>query len=171
MNELSLIIHVSLAAVLVGPQLLMFLAVTPASWLIGDHELRTQVVRVIARRFAVLSVVALVGLLLTGLYQLYNVTPDTVREEMTDYRFGIIFMIKMTLFVLLIAMIAFHAAVLARRMGRVTEELRAGRADPAELEGARRNSLLFSGLMVLVSFAILALGVLLGNMQYSYVLV
>ena len=30
-------------------------------------------------------------------------------------------------------------------------------------------TLLFSGLMVLVSFAILALGVLLGNPQYSYV--
>ena len=61
----------------------MFLAVTPASWLIGDDELRSQVVRVIARRFAVLSVVALVGLLLTGLYQLYNVTPDVIREDMT----------------------------------------------------------------------------------------
>jgi putative copper export protein len=168
-NELSLIIHVSLAAILVGPQLLMFLAVTPASWLIGDHELRTQVVRVIARRFAVLSVFALIGLLLTGLYQLYNVTPDIIREDMTDYRFGVIFMIKMTLFLLLIAMIAFHGAVLARRMARVTEELRAGRAEAADLEGARRNSMLFSGLMVLVSFAILAMGVLLGNPQYSYV--
>ena len=169
MNELSLIIHVSLAAILVGPQLLMFLAVTPASWLIGDHELRTQVVRVIARRFAVLSVFALIGLLLTGLYQLYNVTPDVIREDMTDYRFGVIFMIKMTLFLVLIAMIAFHAAVLARRMARVTDELRAGRAEAADLEGARRNSMLFSGLMVLVSFAILAMGVLLGNPQYAYV--
>ena len=169
MNELSLIIHVSLAAILVGPQLLMFLAVTPASWLIGDHELRSQVVRVIARRFAVLSVVALVGLLLTWLYQLYNVTPDVIREDMTTYRFGIIFMVKMTLFLLLVAMIAFHGAVLARRMAAVTEEVKAGRAEAAALEGARRNSLLFSGVMVLVSFAILALGVLLGNMQYSYV--
>ena len=169
MNELSLIIHVSLAAILVGPQLLMFLAVAPASWLIADHELRTQVVRVIARRFAVLSVVALIGLLITGLYQFYNVTPDFVTDDITAYRFGIVFMIKMTLFVVLIAMIAFHGAVLARRMAAVTEDVKAGRADAATLEGTRRNSLLFSGLMVLVSFALLALGVLLGNMQYSYV--
>ena len=169
MNELSLIIHVSLAAILVGPQLLMFLAVTPASWLIGDHELRTQVVRVIARRFAVLSVIALVGLLLTGLYQFYNVTPDVVTDDITAFRFGTIFMIKMTLFLVLIAMIAFHGAVLARRMAAVTEEVKAGRADAAALEGARRNSLLFSGVMVVVSFAILALGVLLGNPQFSYV--
>lgn len=171
MNELSLVIHVSLAAILVGPQLLMFLAVTPASWLIGDHELRTLVVRVIARRFATLSVIALVGLLVTGLYQFYNVTPDSVTDDMTAYRFGIIFMIKMTLFVLLIAMIAFHGAVLARRMAHVTEEVKAGRLEVGALEQARRNSMLFSGLMVLVSFAILALGVLLGNMQYSYVAV
>ena len=169
MNELSLVIHVSLAAILVGPQLLMFLAVAPASWLIGDHELRTQVVRVIARRFAVLSVVALVGLLLTGLYQLYNVTPDAVREDMTTYRFGMIFMAKMTLFVVLIVMIAVHGAVLGRRMAAVTEAVQSGSAEPGALEGARRNSMLFSGVMVLVSFAILALGVLLGNPQFSYV--
>jgi putative copper export protein len=147
----------------------MFLAVAPASWLIADHELRTNVVRVIARRFAVLSVVALVGLLITGLYQLYNVTPDVVREDMTAFRFGTIFMIKMTLFVVLIAMIAFHGAVLARRMAAVTEAVRSGSAEVGALEHARRNSLLFSGVMVLVSFALLALGVLLGNPQFSYV--
>jgi hypothetical protein len=56
-------------------------------------------------------------------------------------------------------MIAFHGAVLARRIGRVTEEVKAGRLERWELERARRNSLLFSGLMIVVSVAILALGV------------
>jgi hypothetical protein len=39
----------------------------PASWLIEDDDLRSTVVRVIARRFAALTVLALVGLLATGL--------------------------------------------------------------------------------------------------------
>lgn len=169
MAALSLVIHVLLAAVLVGPQILMFLAVAPASWLIEDHDLRSSVVRVIARRFAVLSVVALVGLLITGLYQFTSpaIVPPAIRANINGYRWGGLFMLKMTLFVVLIAMIAFHGAVLARRIGRVTEEVKAGRLEHWELERARRNSLLFSGVMILVSIAILALGVLLAYAPYA----
>ncbi len=163
MGAASLVVHVLLAAILVGPQILMFYAVAPASWLIDDHALRSSVVRVIARRFATLSVVALVGLLATGLFQFYtpSIVPPSIREEMNAYRWGMIFQIKMTLFLVLIAMIGFHGAVLARRIGRVTEAVESGRSEMWELERARRNSLLFSGLMIVVSVGILALGVLL----------
>jgi uncharacterized membrane protein len=168
-GHVSLIIHVLLASVLVGPQILMFYAVTPGSWLIEDDDLRTQVVRVIARRFATLTVIALAGLLITGLIQLYSetVVPPDIRESMTDYRWGRIFMTKMTLVVVLVGMIAFHALVLAKRIGHITEEVKAGRLDRWELERARRNSLLFSGLMILVSVAILALGVTLAYYPYA----
>ncbi|MFN8639621.1 MAG: hypothetical protein U0360_09240 [Dehalococcoidia bacterium] len=163
MAALSLVLHVLFASVLVGPQILMFYAVTPGSWLIEDDDLRVRVVRVVARRFAQLSVIALIGLLATGLFQYFSpsIVPPSIREDINAYRWGGIFMLKMTLFVVLIAMIAFHAIVLARRIGQVTEEVKAGRADRSALEAARRNSLLFSGLMILVSVAILALGVLL----------
>jgi uncharacterized membrane protein len=169
----SLIVHVLLATILVGPQILMFFAVAPASWLIEDDELRQRVVRVIARRFATLTMIALVGLLITGLIQFYDdaVVPPAIQESMTDYRWGQIFMWKMTLFVVLIGMIAFHAMVLARRIGRVTEEVKAGRLERWELERARRNSLVFSGLMILVSVGILALGVLLAYYPYADVAV
>jgi putative copper export protein len=169
LGELSLVIHVILAAVLVGPQVLMFYAVAPASWLIEDDDLRTSVVRVIARRFASLTVVALAGLLITGLWQFYtpSVVPPSIQDSMNDYRWGGIFMLKMTLFVILVGMIAFHGAVLARRIGAVTEEVKAGRAERWALERARRNSLVFSGLMVLVSIAILALGVLLAFAPFA----
>ena len=82
MNELSLVLHVFFVTVLVGPQVLLFLAVTPATWAIEDHDMRTLVLRVIGRRYALLTVIALVALLVTGLYQMYNVTPDPIREEM-----------------------------------------------------------------------------------------
>lgn len=170
---LSLVLHVLFATILVGPQILMFFAVAPASWLIEDDDLRTTIVRVIARRFATLSILALVGLLVTGLVQFYSdsIVPPSIQEDMNGYRWGGLFMLKMTFFVTLIAMIAFHAAVLARRIGRVTEEVKAGRVERWELERARRNSLLFSGLMILVSVAILALGVLLAYPPYADVTV
>ncbi len=169
MGAASLVVHVLLAAVLVGPQILMFFAVAPASWLIEDHALRTSVVRVIARRFATLSIVALVGLLTTGLFQFYTdaIVPPQIQDEMNDFRWGGIFMLKMTLFLVLIAMIAFHAAVLAQRIARVTAAVEAGRADMWDLERARRNSLLFSGLMIVVSVSILALGVLLAYPPFA----
>lgn len=169
MGAASLVVHVLLAAILVGPQILMFYAVAPASWLIDDHALRTSVVRVIARRFATLSVVALVGLLATGLFQFYtpSIVPPSIREEMNAYRWGMVFQLKMTLFLVLIAMIGFHAAVLARRIGRVTDAVAAGRMEMWELERVRRNSLLFSGLMIAVSVAILALGVLLAYPPFA----
>lgn len=169
MGAASLVVHVLLAAILVGPQILMFYAVAPASWLIDDHALRTSVVRVIARRFANLSVVALVGLLITGLYQFYtpSIVPPTIQDEMNDYRWGLIFQLKMTLFLVLIGMVAFHAAVLARRIARVTAAVESGTAQMWELERARRNSLLFSGLMILVSVGILALGVLLAYPPFA----
>lgn len=169
MGVISLIIHVLLATVLIGPQILMFFAVAPASWLIEDDDVRQRVVRVIARRFASLTVVALVGLVITGLTQFFDqeVVPPQIRESMNNYRWGQIFMWKMTMFVVLIGMIGFHAAVLARRIGRVTEEVKAGRLERWELERARRNSLLFSGLMILVSIGILALGVMLAYAPYA----
>lgn len=169
MSQLSLIIHVIFATVLVGPQILMFFAVAPASWAIEDDDVRTFVVRVIARRLATLTVVALVGLLVTGLFQFYqdDVVPPAIREDLGGYRFGLVFMVKMTLVVVLVGMIAFHASVLARRMAAVTEGVKTGSLERYELDGARRNSMLFSGLMVLVSLAILALGVTLGFGPYA----
>lgn len=169
MGLVSLIVHVLLAAVLVGPQILMFFAVSPASWLIEDDDVRQGVVRVIAKRFAALTVLALVGLLITGLIQFYDeaVVPPSIQESMNDYRWGQIFMWKMTLFLVLIGMIAFHAMVLAKRIGRVTEEVKAGRLERWELERARRNSLVFSGFMILVSIGILALGVMLAYAPFA----
>jgi len=168
-SEVSLVVHVLAATILVGPQILMFFAVAPASWAIEDDDLRTFVVRVIARRFATLTVIALVLLVATGLFQFYqdDVVPPDVRENMVDYRFGLIFMTKMTLLVVLVGMIAFHAAVLARRMAAVTEGVKSGALERWELDRARRNSMLFSALMILVSIGILALGVLLAFGPYA----
>jgi uncharacterized membrane protein len=166
---LSLIIPVLLATIVVGPQILMFLAVSPASWLIDDDDLRTRMMRVIAGRFGALTGIALLGLVITGLVQFNDpeMVPPSIQESMNDYRWGQIFMAKMALLVVLIGMIAFHGAVLGRRMRRVTEEVKAGRLERWELERARRNSLLFSALMILVSVAILALGVSLAYAPFA----
>ncbi len=170
MNQTVLILHVVFATILVGPQVLLFFAVTPASWVIEDHALRTRVVRVIARRFAVMSVIALLVLLVTGLYQLTSITPEPIARNMLDYRFGPIMIWKTVLVVVLVGLILVHGFVFARRVALVTEAVTAGELEGWALDRARRNSLIFSALIMLVSFIVLALGVMLADHEYSYAL-
>ena len=170
MDQTTLIVHVIFATILVGPQVLLFFAVTPASWVIEDHDLRAVVVRVIARRFAVMSVISLVVLLVTGLYQLLAVTPESIRDNMLDYRFGPIIIAKTVLVIVLVQLILVHGFVFARRVARVTEGVKSGELEEWEIDRARTNSLIFSALIMLVSFVVLALGVMLSNHEYSYVL-
>jgi len=167
-ENLSLILHVSAAVLFIGPQFILFFAVVPATWLIEDERLRRDVTLVVTRRFGKIAGFALVVLLATGLFQFYAVVPDSVSDDMTSFRFGWLFMTKMILFTSVIALVAVHV-VLGRRVGQLTEAVIAGDGDEFELDNARRRSFLLSALMLLVSFAILAFGVVLGRGEFSYV--
>ncbi len=171
MDTISLCLHVLFAAILVGPQVLLFYAVIPSTWLIEDEGLRRSVVQVVTRRFGVLSGISLVGLLITGLYQFYStaIVPEGVREEMMDYRWGLIFSTKMTFLVILIALIGVHGMVFGKRIRLASEAVQRGEGDAGALEAVRRTSMLFSTLILLVSVALLFLGVTLGYAGYSEV--
>ncbi|MCK9486578.1 MAG: hypothetical protein M0R73_07735 [Dehalococcoidia bacterium] len=167
MDTISLMLHVTAAAVLVGPQVLMFLAVTPATWLVDDERLKRDLVRVVAGRFGMLAGASLVVLLLTGLYQFYFYVPEAIQENMMDYRFGIVFVVKMSLFTVLVLLIFAHMIFFSRRIARLSDAVLAGEADPGTLEYARMQSFLFSVLLLLVSIAVLWLGVALGDHEYA----
>jgi uncharacterized membrane protein len=171
LDTISLCIHVLLAAILVGPQFLLFYAVIPSTWLIEDEGLRRSVTQVVTRRFGMLSGISLLGLIITGLYQFYSdgIVPDDVRENMMDYRWGLIFSAKMTLLLVLIALMFVHGLVFGRRIRAASEAVERGEADAGTLESARRTSMLFSTLIILVSVAIICLGVALGFAPYSMV--
>ena len=171
MDTLSLCLHVLFATILVGPQILLFYAVIPSTWLIEDEGLRRSVTAVVTRRFGMLSGISLLGLLITGLYQFYagDIVPEGVRDEMMDYRWGLIFSAKMTLLLVLVALIAVHGAVFGKRIRAASEAVARGEMEPGLLEAARRASLLFSTLIMLVSIALLCLVVALGNSAFSEV--
>lgn len=168
-DSISLVIHVLAVSVLVGGQVLLFMAVVPATWLIDDERLRHAVTRVVTRRFAWLTGLALVALLVTGLYQFYSVVPEPVRESMNDYRFGPVFMIKMTAVVVLVALIGVHAMYFGPRIARASDAAVGGDEEAVfRVEDLRRTSLLLSLAMLLLSVAVLGMGVLLGYQDYSY---
>lgn len=169
MGLISMLIHVTAAVAFVGPQLLMFYAVTPASWLIEDEALKRQVIAVIARRFGALAGISLLTLLITGLYQFYTIVPEPIQSEMMDYRFGMIFVTKMTMFTVVLVLVLLHAMIFSRRIRRLSEAVDAGEATADELQTARMHSFLFSALLMLASIATLWLGITLGHAEYSYV--
>ena len=162
--------HVLFAALLVGGQVLLFFAVIPSTWLIEDEGLRRRVTLVVAHRFTWIVGISLVGLIVTGLTQFYTdiFVPPDIRENMTDFHFGRVFMVKMLFVTILIIMIAVHGAVFGQRIGRISDAVQAGEMDRGELEQARRTSLVFSMLMVLVSIVLIFLGASLGNHAYSH---
>ncbi len=168
MDNVSLVLHVFAATLIVGPQVLLFFAVVPATWIISDEELKRAVTRVVTQRYGYLAGFAMLTSLVTGLYQFYSVTPDFVSEDMSSYRFGWIFISKMTLFTAFIGMVAFHA-VIGRRIGRLADAVVAGDGDEFALEQQRRYSLMLTMVMMAVSIAILAFGVLLGRGEFSYI--
>ncbi len=170
MDTIMLGIHVLAAAVLVGPQVLLFYAVVPSTWLIEDESLRRSVLRVVTSRFATLTVVSLLLLLLTGLY-LYTsdvFVPPDIRANMMSYRFGPVFTLKMIAIVVLVGLIGVHGMVFGRRVREASEALERGEGTQGALESARRSSLMFSAVLLLVSLAVLFMGVTLGNHAYSH---
>lgn len=169
MHTISLMLHVLFAALLVGPQVLLALAVVPSTWLIEDEALRRSVTRVVTQRYARIASVAIVGLLVTGLYQYVSMVPSAIRADLAHYRFGYLFMTKMVMFVLVLALIAVHAGGVARRITRISEAVERGEATPDELEAARRTSFMLSMVMMLLSIAALMLGAALGNHESSYI--
>lgn len=162
--------HVLFAALLVGGQVLLAFAVIPSTWLIEDEGLRRRVTLVVAHRFTWIVGISLVGLIATGLAQFYTdiFVPPDIRENMMEFHFGRVFMVKMLFVTILVIMIAVHGAVFGQRIARISDAVQAGEMDPGDLEQARRTSLVFSSIMVLVSIVLIFLGASLGNHAYSH---
>lgn len=174
MDNIALIIHSFAAAALVGGMILLFLAVTPATWLIEFTPLRRAVTRVVTRRFAMITGIALLALLLTGIYQFTSdtITPPDVQDDINNFRFGRVFMVKMFLVPLLVIVIGVHGMWFGPRIGRATDAVVESNNDPEavwQMESLRRTSLIFSFAMLILGLAIFGLGVTLGNHGYSHV--
>lgn len=181
MGTLSIMIHVTAAAILVGPQVLMFLAVVPATWIIEDNEkMKRAITRVVAARFGMLAGAAIVTLLVTGLYQYYNTVPQSVRESPEDFRFGTIFVLKMTMFTILLILIYLHMYKYGRRIAALSDQVIAAEDDPfskgadevrqlrVDLEIARQKSFGFSVFILAASMITMWLGVALGDPTFAW---
>jgi uncharacterized membrane protein len=181
METIALAIHVTAAAILVGPQILMFLAVVPATWLIEDDEkLKRAITRVVAARFGMLATIAIVVLIVTGLYQYYTIVPVNVREAPEEYYFGAIFSLKMLMFVVTMVLIGIHMRYYGKRIAGLSDRVIEIQDDPfsastteaaelrTELERARQKSFGFSVFILGASLVTMWLGVALGHEAFAW---
>ncbi|MEI7926453.1 MAG: hypothetical protein WCI61_09740 [Chloroflexota bacterium] len=181
MGTIALALHVTAAAILVGPQILMFLAVVPATWLIEDDErLKRGVTRVVAARFGMLATISIVVLIVTGLYQYYTIVPVNVRESPEEYVFGPVFSLKMIMFVVTMVLIGIHMRYYGKRIAGLSDRVIAIQDDPfsasteeanevrIELERARQKSFGFSVFILGASLVTMWLGVALGHESFAW---
>ncbi len=150
-------LHILAATIWVGPQFMLFIAAVPAIRTVEDAQARARAMRVLTTRFGWLAWGAMAVLIITGIGNLYE--HDVPIDVLFERNFGVIFQVKMTLLIIVIALTALHSFVIGPRVARLQETA----ASEAEVASARRLSMLVSGVALLVSLGILFCGALLSS--------
>jgi putative copper export protein len=100
----------------------------------------------------------------TGVYQMQVFAPSNLVET----RWGSILVVKMIAFVVLMILLMIHTMYFSKKIRILSDEVINGDEDKVgDLDYLRRQSWLFSFLMLLVTTATLWLGIALGNHQFS----
>ncbi len=164
-------LHILGVALLVGPQFFLAYAWIPASRGIEDLQTRVTAMRTITRRFGYLGGAGLVLIVLAGTYLIsnwrdyYGVSEDT---GFTDVRFGVVFLVKMVLLLLMLVALAIHIFILGpRQLDRLDAQARGEAVSEAELRKARVQSMFFSIAGLVLALAIMVLGVMLNSASWS----
>ena len=163
--------HILGVALLVGPQFFLAFAWVPASRGIEDMPTRIKAMRTITRRFGYIGGAGLVLIVIAGSYLIadwrnyYGVSDDT---GFTDVRFGVVFIIKMTLLLVMLAALAIHIFILGpRQMDRMEAQARGEKVSDEEMRKARMQSMFFSITGLVLVLVIMVMGVMLNSVAWS----
>jgi uncharacterized membrane protein len=159
-------LHILAVTVWVGPQFFLFVAAIPAVRTIEDRETRARVMRIIVTRFGWLAWVAMIVIVLSGISNLFQTGADAgIDLGDPDHRYFHIFSGKMVLVGLTVLLTALHTFVIGPRQLRLNEQMD---SDPSEAARLRRISMAVSGLALLASIAVIFMGALLANHEFSF---
>jgi uncharacterized membrane protein len=164
-------LHILGVALLVGPQFFLALAWIPASRRISNLPERIEAMRIVTRRFGYIGGAGILLLVIAGSYLIadwrdYYGVPENI--EFTELRFGVVFIIKMVLFVVMLAAVALHMFYLGpRQLERMEMQARGEGVSEAELRSARMQSMMTSVLGLVLALAIMVLGAMLNTASWS----
>ncbi len=164
-------VHILGIALFVGPQFFLAFAWVPASRQIEDLQVRARAMRTITRRFGYIGGIGLLLIIGAGSYLIsdwrdfYAVGGDV---GFTDLRFGVIFIVKMTLLLVMLAVVGAHMLFAGPRQLRLLEARAAGQdVSDEELRRVRMFSMALSITGLLLTLAIMVMGVSLSTTEYS----
>jgi uncharacterized membrane protein len=167
-------LHILGIAIFVGPQFFLAFAWVPVARTIGDQRVRVELTRKITRRFGIIGGIGLVLIIVAGTYLIatwrdhYGI-PDADVVGFTDLRYGVIFIIKMSLLIVMLGVVGLHTFVIGPRLVDAMEEDIAGGGDPDQVRSLRMQSMIVSIAGLLLALAIMVLGVMLNTTTFSFV--
>jgi len=157
--------HILGAVLWLGPQFFMFIAVMPALRAAGDTA-RMQAMAVLTVRFNYLAWGALALLVLTGLYSVGDRAADF---DLFDVRYGFILVVKVAFAAAAILLTALHSFVIGPRLLALQEAAaKVGGVEPERIAALRRRSMLISIATLLLGLAIVYMGALLRQTEFSF---
>ncbi len=153
-------IHIVAAAAFIGPQFFLFLVV-PALRVL-EPGARAQALRVLTSRFGWLGAAAIVVLVLSGLSNLFQRMDEI--DDLLDpgRRYTWIFLTKMLLLALALALTAVHSFVVGPRQLRAMEG-----GSSADAQALRRATMALSTLILLASLGIVFAAALMADHSFS----
>ena len=172
LHILAIWTHILGIALFVGPQFFLAFAWVPASRGIADLPTRVQAMRTITRRFGYLGGAGLVLIILAGSYLIatwrdYYSQPDDL--GFTHIRYGVIFIIKMCVLLVMLVVVGFHTFVTGPRLlNRLEAQARGEAVADAELRRLRQRSMVLSILGLLLALTIMVMGVSMTSTNYSF---
>jgi len=167
----ALWLHILGIALFVGPQFFLAFAWVPTSRLIGDPATRVMAMRNITRRFGWIGGAGLVLILVAGTYLIstwrdYYAIPDDA--EFTSLRYGVIFMVKMTVLIVMLIVVGLHTFVVGPRLIAKLEAQAEGQpVSDEEIRSARMQSMLLSITGLLLVLAIMVMGTMMTAANFS----
>lgn len=164
--------HILGIALFVGPQFFLALAWMPASRGITDLPTRARAMRTITTRFGWIGGAGLVLIVVAGTYLIstwrdyYTIADDT---DFTSLRYGVLFIVKMTVLIVMLVFAGLHTFVIGPRLLRHVEAQAAGgRVDEAEGRRLRKLSMWLSIGALVLTLGIMVLGVSMSSTNYSF---
>jgi uncharacterized membrane protein len=157
--------HILGAVLWLGPQFFMFIAVMPALRAAGDTA-RMRAMAVLTVRFNYLAWSALALLVLTGLYSVGDRAADF---DLFDVRYGFILVVKVAFAAAAILLTALHSFVIGPQLLALQEAAATGGGvEPERIAALRRRSMLISIATLLLGLAIVYMGALLRQTEFSF---
>lgn len=164
-------LHIFGITLWVGPQFFLAAAWVPASRQITDLPTRVAAMRTITRRFGYLGGFGLILTMVAGTYLIidwrdrYAVPSDV---DFMSLRFGVVFVIKMTVLTVMLGVIALHMFVLGpRQLEKLEAQARGENVTEDELRSIRKQSMFLSISGLVLTLAIMVMGVMLNTASWS----